>query len=179
MNPLSHLTSFLQLLCQQMKLAVSISTNRLSPINLPQKGNCSQTHLSNVKIICLILKAGYIFFPLRHGRLMLRFDCKTSPNELLFGYLAHQRIVLFQKAMESGGDGLLGIELCGLWTGPLSIGLCFPLHWDVSRWGEGPSCVLAMAELPGSHSPPAFLTTIGVSSLTMSPASSISKGGGR
>ena len=138
MNPLSHLTSFLQLLCQQMKLAVSISTNRLSPINLPQKGNCSQTHLSNVKIICLILKAGYIFFPLRHGRLMLRFDCKTSPNELLFGYLAHQRIVLFQKAMESGGDGLLGIELCGLWTGPLSIGLCFPLHWDVSRWGGGP-----------------------------------------
>lgn len=32
-----------------MMLAVNISVNRLLPTNLPQNGNISQTHLSDVK----------------------------------------------------------------------------------------------------------------------------------
>lgn len=59
-------------------LAINISANRLLPINLPQNGNISQTHLSDVKINCLILKIGYTF-SLKCQRQMLWFECKMSP----------------------------------------------------------------------------------------------------
>lgn len=58
-------------------LAVNISANHLLPINLPQNGNISQTHLSDVKINCLILKIGNAF-SLKRQRQTLWFECKMS-----------------------------------------------------------------------------------------------------